>query len=179
MAATHPCVTPELETFIVAQQMFFVSTAPLSASGRVNLSPKGLDTLRLLSPSRVAYLDLTGSGNETAAHLKENGRITFMFCAYQGPPKILRLYGKGRITRPGDSQWDELEPLFPTLPGIRQIVIADISRVQTSCGFGIPLMRFEGHRDLLTAWAEKKGQDGLAEYRAKKNAMSIDGLPAM
>jgi len=179
MAALHPNITPELEAFIGNQPMFFVGTAPLSASGYMNLSPKGLETLRVLSPQRVAYLDLTGSGNETAAHLLENGRITFMFCAFEGQPKILRLYGTGRVIRPDDSQWADLLPMFPNLPGVRQIIVAEITRVQTSCGFGVPLMRMENQRDMLLNWAEKKGPAGLAEYRREKNARSIDGLSTL
>jgi hypothetical protein len=177
LAAAHSTITPELSDFIAAQAIFFVATAPLSSDGHVNLSPKGLDTLRILSETRVAYLDLTGSGNETAAHLMENGRITFLFCAFEGPPKILRLYGMGRTVQPGDPEWAELISRFPKLPGIRQIVVADISRVQTSCGFGVPLLRFEGQRDALPQWAEKKGPDGVKEYQMRKNVRSLDGLP--
>jgi hypothetical protein len=131
----------------------------------------------VLSPSRVAYLDLTGSGNETAAHLRENGRITFMFCAFAGPPRILRLYGAGEVVLPGDGEWEALSSGFPSYPGIRQIVRADISRVQTSCGFAVPLMECAGQRDTLLRWAEAKG-DALPAYREEKNTFSIDGLPA-
>lgn len=178
MAALEPSITPELAAFIAAQPVFFVGSAPLSPDGHVNVSPKGLSELRVLAPLRVAYLDLTGSGNETAAHLLENGRITIMFCAFAGPPKILRLYGTGRPVRPGDSDWAELAEKFPPQPGIRQIIVAEIDRVQTSCGFGVPRMALQSQRDQLTAWAEKKGEDALAEYRQTKNARSIDGLPA-
>ena len=177
MAQTYDVITPELQSFINAQPMFFVATAPLDALGHVNLSPKGLDSFRVLSPLRVAYLDLTGSGNETSAHVLENGRITFMFCAFSGPPRILRLYGQGRIILPGATGWDELQPLFPALPGIRQVIVAEITRVQTSCGFGVPLMHFEGQRDTMVRWAEAKGEDGLVTYRQQKNMASIDGLP--
>lgn len=177
MAAVHPLITPELEKFIVAQPMFFVATAPLDAAGRVNVSPKGLDTFRVLSPLRVAYLDLTGSGAETAAHLLDNGRITFMFCAFQGPPRILRLYGRGRAVRPDAVEWDELVARFELFPGVRQIIVADIDRVQTSCGFAVPRMQLESQRDTLLQWAEKKGETDLIAYRARKNSHSIDGLP--
>ena len=177
MAAVHSCITPELETFILAQPMFFVGTAPLSPEGHVNVSPKGLDTFRIISPTRVAYLDLTGSGNETAAHVLENGRITFMFCAFSDPPKILRLYGTAQTVRQDDQDWARMASLFPDLPGARQLIVARIARVQTSCGFGIPVMQLVGQRDLLPQWAEKKGPTGLAEYRDKKNRTSIDGLP--
>jgi len=175
--ATHPNIMPEIQAFIEAQAMYFVASAPLSAEGHVNVSPKGLETFRVLSPTRVAYLDLTGSGNETAAHVLENGRITMMFCAFNGAPSILRLYGKGSSVRPGAGEWAELAALFPDLPGVRQIIVADISRVQTSCGFGVPQMELVGQRDLLPQWAEKKGAAAIGEYRQKKNRVSIDGLP--
>jgi hypothetical protein len=170
-------ITPELEEFIDAQPLFFVASAPLAADGHVNLSPKGLDSFRVLSPNRVAYLDLTGSGNETSAHVTENGRITFMFCAFSGPPRILRLYGRGTVILPGAAEWAALAPLFRAVPGIRQIIAADILRVQTSCGFGVPLMTAVDQRDTLLRWAEGK-RETLAEYRRKKNATSIDGLAA-
>jgi hypothetical protein len=177
MAKVHPNITPELRAFIEAQPVFFVASAPLAAGGHVNLSPKGLDSFRVLSPERVAYLDLTGSGNETAAHLRENGRVTFMFCAFAGPPRILRLYGTGEVVLPGDARWPELEALFPDYPGVRQVVTARIDRVQTSCGFGVPRMEYAGPRDQLIRWAEAKGE-ALPRYRAEKNSRSIDGLPA-
>ncbi len=173
----HDSITDELRSFIAAQHLFFVATAPLDAAGHINLSPKGMDTFRVLSPQRVAFLDLTGSGNETAAHLLENGRITFMFCAFQGKPSILRLFGNGLVIRPGAEQWPELLAGYPNFPGIRQIITADITRVQTSCGFGVPLFQFSGERDALVRWAEKKGSEELMEYRRRKNLRSIDGLP--
>jgi hypothetical protein len=178
MAQTFDMISPELAEFIRAQPIFFVATAPLSSTGHVNLSPKGLDTFRVLSPNRVAYLDLTGSGNETAAHLLENGRITFMLCAFDGAPKILRLYGRGHAVLPGDPAWAEMISCFPDIPGARQLIVADIDRVQTSCGFAVPLLELVGHRDTLPKWAEKKGPQGLEEHRAKKNRSSIDGLIA-
>lgn len=177
MGKTHPAVTADLRAFIEAQPLFFVATAPLAAAGHVNLSPKGLDCLRLLTPERVAYLDLTGSGNETSAHLLENGRITFMFCAFAGPPRIVRLYGRGRVVLPAAAEWADLRPLFPDHPGARQIIVADISRVQTSCGFAVPLMEYAGQRDTLIRWAEAKGADGVATYQQEKNRRSIDDLP--
>jgi hypothetical protein len=178
MAKILDAITPELASFIEEQTVFFVGTAPLSPSGHVNLSPKGLDTLRILAPDRVAYLDLTGSGNETSAHLAQNGRITLMFCAFQGPPSILRLYGRGATVLPADAAWDELRPLFPDYPGVRQIITVDVHRVQTSCGFAVPRMELVGDRDTLHRWARNKGEARLAEYRQEKNARSIDGLPA-
>jgi len=177
MAKTYDRISPDLRAFIEAQPLFFVGTAPLAPTGHVNLSPKGLDSLRVLSDTEVAYLDLTGSGNETAAHLAENARMTFMFCAFSGAPRILRLYGKGSVALPGTTRWSELIETFPRLPGSRQIILAEITRVQTSCGYGVPLMDYSRQRDTLIRWAEAKG-DALAEYRQEKNATSIDGLPA-
>jgi hypothetical protein len=136
-----------------------------------------MDTFRVLSPTRVAYLDLTGSGNETAAHLLQNGRVTLMFCAFEGKPKILRLYGRGQVARPRSREWDELAPRFPALAGARQVVVADVTRVQTSCGFGVPEMTFTRDRNALVRWAEAKGPEGLRAYREQKNRTSIDGLP--
>lgn len=177
MAKTYAIITDELRSFIEAQHMFFVASAPLAAEGHVNVSPKGLDCLRVLGPLRVAYLDLTGSGNETSAHLHENGRITLMFCAFDGPPRILRLYGRGTTVLPGSDGWAGLRPLFADYSGVRQIVVADIERVQTSCGFGVPLYDFVGQRDTLLKWNAAKGEERLEEYRRELNAYSIDGLP--
>jgi hypothetical protein len=177
MAKVVDCITPELRGFIEEQPLFFVASAPLADDGHVNLSPKGLDCLRVLGPHEVAYLDLTGSGNETAAHLAENGRITLMFCAFTGAPRILRLYGRGRVVLPGADGWDALRGLFPEYPGVRQVITARVTRVQTSCGFAVPRMEPAGQRDTLLRWAEAKG-DALPAYRAEKNARSIDGLPA-
>ena len=157
--------------------MFFVATAPLNGDGHVNLSPKGLDSFRVLSETRVAYMDIIGSGNETSAHILENGRITIMFCAFEGAPKILRLYGKGYSVLPGDAQWAELSAQFVLQPATRQLIVADIHRVQTSCGFGVPLYEYTGERDHAQKWAEKKGPDGLKAYQEEKNLVSLDGLP--
>lgn len=157
--------------------MFFVATAPLSADGRVNLSPKGLDCFRVLSEHKVAYMDLISSGNETSAHTRENGRITIMFCSFEGAPNILRLYGKGHAVLPGTDEWNEFAAHFTIYPSTRQIIVADIDLVQTSCGFGVPLFDFKGHRDIHFEWAEKKGADGLQEYIQQNNLKSLDGLP--
>ena len=177
MGKVFDSITSELQAFIEAQPMFFVATAPLAPGGHVNLSPKGLDCLRILSPHRVAYLDLTGSGNETAAHLAENGRITIMLCAFSGAPRIVRLHGRGEVVLPSDTAWASLIDGFSALPGVRQIITVDVTRVQTSCGFGVPHMELVGQRDTLLRWAEAKG-DALPRYREAKNARSIDGLPA-
>jgi hypothetical protein len=178
MGKALPQITDDLKDFMLAQPLYFVASAPEAKTGHVNLSPKGLDTFRVLSSEQVAYLDLTGSGNETAAHLVENGRITIMFCSYTVAPRILRLFGRGRVVQKDDPEWEELAGLFPALPGIRQIIVADIHRVQTSCGFGVPTMERPKQRDTLLKWAEAKATEGLEKYRKEKNAVSIDGLEA-
>ena len=162
--------------FIEAQPMYFVASAPLAADGLVNLSPKGLDTFRILDATTVAYLDLTGSGIETVAHLRENGRIVLMFCAFQGPPKILRLHGRGRVVEPRDAGFAALQSHFPEFESTRAIIVLVVQRVAESCGFGVPLLKFEGQREQLRAWARSKGPEGLAKYRADKNRASLDGL---
>lgn len=177
MAKFYESINEKLQEFIAAQHIFFVASAPLSAEGHVNLSPKGQDCFRVLSPNRVAYLDLTGSGNETSAHLHENGRLTIMFCAFDGPPNIVRLFGTGRVVLPGDPEWTELKALYPDILGTRQIVVSDIHKVQTSCGFAVPLMDFVAERDTLTKWAENRGEDGLQAYWCEKNTTSQDGMP--
>ena len=177
MAKLYDHITDDLAEFIRAQPMFFVASAPLAADGHVNVSPKGLDCLRILSSHAVAYVDLTGSGNETSAHIRENGRITFMFCAFNRPPRILRLYGQGRTVLPGSEEWAQLAPLFPTYHGARQMIAAEIDRVQTSCGYAVPLMDFVRQRDTLLGWANARDEQELEEYRCEKNVESIDGLP--
>ncbi len=176
MGKVLPHITDGLRRFIARQHVFFVATAPL-AGGHVNLSPKGMDSFRVLGPTTVAYLDNVGSGNETAAHVLENGRITLMFCAFEGPPLVLRLYGTGRAVLPGHAEWAALAPRFPARPGVRQILVAELTRVQTSCGEGVPRYAYQGERDDLVRWAERKGADGLAAYQHAKNLRSIDGLP--
>src|SRR5258708_3435428 len=177
MAKVYDSINDDLKDFIGEQHVFFVATAPLEGAGHINLSPKGLDSFRILSPNRVAYLDLTASGNETSAHLHENGRITIMFCAFNGSARILRLYGNGRTILPTSAEWPELFAHFTERPGIRQIMLIDVTRVQTSCGFGIPLYEYVSARELLADWAETKGEDGLETYKREKNACSVDGLP--
>lgn len=177
MGARFDHLSGALAAFIARQPMFFVASAPLAADGHVNVSPKGLDSFRLLSPSRVAYLDLTGSGNETSAHLLENGRVTLMFCAFEEPPLILRIYGTGRTVLPADPDWEGLAAHFPTLAGTRQIIDVDIREILTSCGHGVPLMAFQAHRERIPAWAEAKGHEAMAAYRQEKNRRSLDGLP--
>lgn len=170
-------ISDELAAFIAAQPVFFVATAP-SSGGHVNLSPKGLDTLRVLDPKTVAYLDLTGSGNETSAHVAENGRLTLMFCSFGAKAMILRLYGHGRTVLPGDAEFDGLRSRFEGFPGLRQFLVLDVERVQTSCGYAVPRMENATARDTLTRWSERKGADGLEAYQREHNATSIDGLPS-
>ena len=178
MAKFSDTITDKQQSFIGDQPIFFVATSPLEQDGTINVSPKGLDCFRVLSPNKVAYLDLTGSGNETAAHVTQNERITFMFCAFAGAPNILRLYGKGRAVLPGSPEWEQLIPLFASLPGARQLIVADIYRTQDSCGFAVPFMAYEGERTQLTTWAEKMGPEKLVAYRQEKNGASIDGIEA-
>lgn len=172
-------IDSRLEAFIRAQHMFFVATAPLSRSGHLNLSPKGLDTLRILGPRSLAYLDYVGSGAETLAHLGENGRIIVMLCAFQGPPRIVRLYGTGEVLEPQDPEFNRLRALFPAEPVGRSIIHISIERIADSCGFGVPLYSFQGHRSQLPDWASRKGVQGLIDYQTEKNRLSIDGLPAL
>jgi hypothetical protein len=177
MAKFFETILDSHKDFIEKQKIFFTASAPLSANGHVNLSPKGIDSFRVLSPTRVAYMDIIGSGNETSAHLIENSRITIMFCAFDGPPNILRLYGNGYTVLPHNSEWQQLSPLFKLQLATRQIIVADIHKVQTSCGFSVPLYEYLGERDQATKWAEHKGADGLELYKTEKNRVSMDGLP--
>ncbi len=164
-----------LRDFIAGQHLFFVATAP--ASGRINLSPKGMDTLRILNERELIYLDLTGSGNETAAHLHENGRMTLMFCSFAERPLILRLYGRGRVIPKNHPDWARWFPLFRPLPGARQIMHLAVELVQSSCGFAVPFMEFAGERPALKKWSANRGEEGIRRYWAEKNQHSIDGLP--
>lgn len=168
----------KLTAWIGRQPMFFVATAPADG-GRVNLSPKGHDTLRIVDERTVQYLDLTGSGVETIAHVRENGRITLMLCAFEGPPLIVRLWGRGEVVAVDEPGFPEAAEPFPDLPGRRAVITVHLEGVQTSCGFTVPLMEFVAERDKLIDWAERKGDDGLVEYWGKKNARSLDGLPGL
>lgn len=176
MGKVYSSILPNHEEFIRKQRIFFVGSAPLSAGGHVNISPKGHDVLRIFSQNEVAYLDLTGSGNETSAHLKENGRITFMFLSFEGPPMILRLYGKGQVVLPDTPEWDEMSPHFDILPGARQIIKAKIETVKTSCGYSVPFYSYDGERDTLQQWATNKSSQELEEYHKQKNSISMDGI---
>jgi len=176
MAKPYDHITDELAEFILAQPIFFVATAP--DEGRINLSPKGLDgTFRILGPNRVAFLNLTGSGNETAAHLLRDPRITLMFCGFGERAWIVRLYGKGRAIHHRDAEWAALDALFPAYPGKRQIVVVEVDSAMGSCGFGVPRMTLDGQRPTLVDWAERKGEAGIHDYWREKNAVSFDGLP--
>lgn len=172
-------ITPEISEWIKQQHLFFVATAPLSADGHINCSPKGLDSFRILNPREVAYLDVTGSGAETIAHIRENKRIVFMFCEFNGTAKIIRLHGQGTVILPGSEKWNALIDLFPTQPGARSIIVGNISRVSDSCGFGVPKYEYVKERQGLAKWAQSKGPSGLAEYKIEKNSRSIDGLPGI
>lgn len=175
MEKYYPELNETLREFIEEQKIFFTATAP--QSGRINLSPKGIDTFRCLDNKTVAYLDLTGSGNETAAHLYENGRMTIMFCSFSDKPLILRLYGEGRVIRPVDKAWQDYYCHFVPVPGERQLIVLDINYIQTSCGTGVPIYELKEERQAIIDWAEKKGEKGLYEYWKQKNLSSIDGLP--
>ena len=175
MAKFYTKLTSRLQKFIANQKIFFVATAP--KNGRINLSPKGMDSFRVLSETRIAWLNVTGSGNETAAHLLENPRITIMMCSFEGAPNILRLYGKGKEIKEGDATWDELIKLFPETPGTRQIFDIEIESAQTSCGMSIPFYEYKGEREELNDWAASKGKEGIQEYWQEKNQTSIDGMP--
>ena len=175
MAQFFECLDEPLKAFIADQQMFFVATAP--GDGRVNLSPKGMDTFRVIDDKTACYLDLTGSGNETAAHLRDNGRITVMWCSFGGTARIMRIFGRGRVARPGSAEFERLIGLFPPIAGIRQIMVIEIDEAQTSCGYAVPQYDLVRERPTLVKWAEKQGDDGLKDYWARKNVKSIDGLP--
>jgi hypothetical protein len=179
MGKLYETITAELADWVGRQHLFFVATAPLAQDGHVNCSPKGLDTLRILGPRRVAYLDLTGSGAETIAHLRENGRIVLMFCALAGPPKIVRFHGTATVADEASAGWAMLRAQFPDYPGVRAIIVAEVDRISDSCGFGVPIYEHVAERDTLERWALAKGSDGLPAYRREKNARSIDGLPSL
>ena len=175
MGKQYDALTEPLQAFIAAQKVFFVGTA--TADSRVNVSPKGMDSLRVLSNNRVLWLNLTGSGNETSAHVQQDPRMTLMFCAFDGAPLILRLYGTARVIHQNDQEWPALYAHFTPLPGARQIFDLAIELVQTSCGFGVPYLTYKEERPLLADWAAKKGDEGLQNYWQEKNQVSIDNIP--
>lgn len=179
MGRTYDTIDDRLASWLTGQPVFFVATAPLSADGTVNCSPKGnRQEFAVLGGRRVAYLDQTGSGTETIAHLRENGRIVLMFCAFEGPPRIVRLHGRGRAVFADDAEFGPYHQDFPTLDGtgVRSVIEVDVTRISDSCGYGVPLMDFESHRPTMQQWADRKGPDGIRAYWAEKNTVSIDGL---
>jgi hypothetical protein len=175
MSEWFKSITSEMKEFIADQKVFFVATAP--HEGRINLSPKGMDTFRVVGKNSALYLDLTGSGNETAAHLLDDGRITIMFCSFDKTARIMRLYGRGRAIHPRDEKWNEYLALFPAEPGVRQIMEIDVEAAMTSCGYAVP--RFDGleERDTLRKYWQTRGADAVVKYHEQKNLESIDGLP--
>jgi hypothetical protein len=182
MGKTYDRIDDRLREWILAQPVVFVATAPLDGDGHVNVSPKGgAGVVAVLDGATVAYLDLTGSGVETIAHLRENGRITLMWCAFSGPPKIVRLHGRGTVVLPTDAAWPALAERFPGAgaPGVRSVVLVRAERISDSCGYGVPLMGLQGDREVLAKWAEKKGRDGVVAYQRTRNTESIDGLPGL
>ena len=179
MGKVHEQIDEKLAEWIRKQHMFFVATAPRSDEGLINCSPKGLDTFRILDGQTVAYLDLTGSGVETIAHLQENGRIVIMFCAFDGAPNIVRLHGKGEALEPTHPDFATLLALFPEIPGTRSIIRVQVARVSDSCGYAVPRYSFKEDRDALINYAENKGPEGMVAYRAKHNRQSLDGLPGL
>ena len=179
MGRTYDEIDDGLRDFLRTQPVFFTGTAPV-ADGHVNVSPKGLaGTFAVLGARRVAYLDLTGSGIETIAHLRENGRITLMFCAFEGPPRIVRLQGSGEAVMAADPRCAQLLAHFEEHPGVRAVIVVEVDRISDSCGYGVPEMQLVGERTQLTDWAKRKGPEGLTEYQLDRNAQSIDGLPGI
>lgn len=177
MGEFYQQISESQEAFIKKQQMYFVGTAPLSGDGHINVSPKGLDSFRVISPNQVAYLDVISSGNETSAHILENGRITIMFCSFDVKPLIMKLYGKGQTILPSNDKWNYYAPLFDVYESTRQIIVVDVELVQSSCGFGVPRYDFIEHRDIHFNWANQKGPAGLSKYIDDHNLTSLDGLP--
>ena len=171
-------IDEKLAGWIRAQHLFFVASAP-GSGGHVNLSPKGLDSFEILGPRSVAYLDVVGSGAETIAHLRDNGRITLMFCAFEGLPRIVRLHGRGEVIEPGDAEFAALAARVPAYPSTRAIIRAELSRIADSCGYGVPLYQYKGERSQIADWAERKGPEGLRVYQLERNRESLDGLPAL
>ena len=176
MGQVFEAIDPAMEQWIAAQRLFFVATAPLAGAGLVNCSPKGLDSLRVVDPHTLAYLDLTGSGVETIAHLRENARVVIMLCAFEGAPRIVRLHGRGEVLAPDHAEWAMWRGMFPPLDGVRAVIRVNVTRISDSCGYGVPLMRFEAEREALPRWVAARGAGGIEEYQRTRNARSLDGL---
>lgn len=179
MGKEYTEISDRLCDWIERQRIFFVATAPLSGEGTINCSPKGLDCFRVLGPKLVGYVDTGGSGIETVAHLKENGRIVIMMCAFEGPPKIFRFYGHGNVIEPHEDDFAEALARFPQAPAARNIITVDVERIIDSCGYGVPLYEFQGDRDSLPNYFAKQSDDEILAYRARKNSVSLDGLPGL
>ena len=179
MGKEYPHIDSRIKAWIAKQKIFFVATAPLSGESMINCSPKGMDTLRVIGVRTIAYLDLTGSGIETVAHLRENQRIVIMMCSFEGPPKIFRFHGSGRVLEKGGELYKRNMVHFPDYPGARCIIEVNVARISDSCGYSLPLFKFSGERDTLIKWSEKKGNVGVTAYQKLKNRASIDGLPAL
>ncbi len=179
MGKVYDRLNAHLEEFIRDQHMFFVATAPLDAGGHVNVSPKGLDTFEVLDGQTVAYLDFIGSGVETVAHLRENGRIVILFCAFEGPPKIVRLHGQGDVIEPHHPEFEALAARFPDYAAVRSVIRVRCDRISDSCGFGVPLHEYQDERTQLPDWAERQGEDGLRDFEEKHSRQSVDGLPGL
>ena len=179
MGKVFDVIDEKLVSWIRAQRMFFVATAPLAGDGHVNCSPRGLDSFVVLGPREVAWLDLTGSGVETIAHLRENRRIVLMFCAFDGPPRIVRLHGRGTVVEPGDPEFAALRARFGGQGGVRAVIRVACQRISDSCGYGVPLYEHRGDRPQLEQWAQRKGPEGVRAYQAEHNAQSLDGLPGL
>ena len=177
VAKLFDSIDKDLKSWIQEQPMWFVATAPLGADGHVNMSPRGHDSFSVLGPRRVGWVDYTGSGVETIAHLRENGRVCLMFTSFGSRPRIVRLHGQGSVFLPGEAAFEEVVALHPEHPSTRAVITVDVTRISDSCGWGVPVMEMAGERDLLRLQAEKKGTDGMIAYRAERNALSIDGLP--
>ena len=179
MGKEFESIDDKLQRWIEKQRMFFVATAPLDGNGHVNCSPKGLDSLRVLGPRQLAYVDLGGSGIETVAHIRENQRITIMLCAFDGPPKIFRFYGRGRAVEPGNTEFNDLVARFPEQPSVRNIIVIDVERIMDSCGYGVPEFDFRKDRESMANWINSKTDEELAQYRRDNNSESLDGLPGL
>lgn len=179
MGKEYQEIDARMREWIGRQKLFFVATAPRADDGLVNCSPKGLDSFRVLGPRQCAFADIGGSGIETVAHLKENGRIVIMMCAFDGPPQIFRFYGHGRVIEPHEADFAAFENAFGDLPTIRNVIVVDVDRIRDSCGYGVPLYDFRGNRQSLTNWVEKKSKQELRDYRVERNAKSLDGLPGL
>mgnify|MGYP001057410730 CR=1 FL=1 len=179
MGKAYQEIDASIARFIQRQKLFFVATAPLAGDGLVNCSPKGLDSLRILDSKTLVYADVGGSGVETVAHIRENGRIVLMFCALEGPPKIFRFYGTGTAIEPGDPAFEALAAPFDTLPTVRNLVRIDVALIRDACGYGVPLYEYRGERDSLSNWVSAKTDEELAQYRKDNNRQSLDGLPGL